>query len=95
MPQPKGKTGNPSGRPRGTKNKVTAELKERIKTFLDNNFENVTAAFNELEADKKVLLYEKFLGYVVPKQRDDNVNISISKLSDSEIDQLLTRLIQK
>jgi hypothetical protein len=96
MPPPKGsKSNNPNGRPKGKGNRITEELKERIKSFLDANFESVTDSFKELEPEKKVLLYEKFLGYCVPRQKEDNVNISISKLSDSEIDQLLTRLIQK
>jgi hypothetical protein len=94
MPQPKGKTGNPAGRPKGTKNKVTAELKERIKTFLDANFESVTGSFNELDAEKKILLYEKFLGYVVPKVKENDYRISFSKLNDEEVTNLLTRLIQ-
>ncbi len=95
MPQPKGCTGNPAGRPKGTKNKVTAELKERIKTFLDANFEAVTESFKELDAEKRILLYEKFLGYVVPKVKENDYRISISKLSDEEVDQLLNRFLKE
>lgn len=95
MPQPKGKTGNPAGRPKGTKNKITAELKDRIKSFLDNNFETVTDSFKELDAEKRILLYEKFLGYVVPKVKENDYRISISKLSDEEVDQLLNRFLKE
>ncbi len=29
------------GRTKGTKNKVNAQIKDRIKNFIDNNFDNV------------------------------------------------------
>ena len=95
MPQKKGHTGNPAGRPLGSKNRITAELKDRIKIFLDSNFEAVTESFKELDAEKKVLLYEKFLSYVVPKVKENDYRISISKLSDEEVDQLLNRFLKE
>jgi hypothetical protein len=34
----KGQSGNPKGKPRGTKSKLTEEIRQRIKTFIDNNW---------------------------------------------------------
>lgn len=35
MAQPKGKTGNPSGRPKGTPNKSTMEFKEAVNNLIN------------------------------------------------------------
>lgn len=94
MALPKGISGNPKGRPKGKPNKVTAELKERIKEFLDDNFLTVTKGFKNLDDEKKLLIFEKFLSYVTPKQSQGSMNLNISKMSDDEINQLLNRLIK-
>ena len=39
MGLPKKRTNNPKGRPAGSENKITGELRERIKNFLEGNFE--------------------------------------------------------
>jgi hypothetical protein len=58
------------GRKPGSSNKVQAELRERIKDFLDNNFDNIQKDYLTLEAEKRVLFYEKLLNYVISKKTD-------------------------
>jgi hypothetical protein len=65
----KSKTNNPNGRPKGTPNKVTGELRARIADFLDENFEVVKVEFQKLEGEKKIQYYIKLIEYVLPKNR--------------------------
>ncbi|HEY5591827.1 MAG TPA: DUF5681 domain-containing protein [Paludibacter sp.] len=93
MGQHKGQTGNPNGRPKGQPNKATAELRERIKNFLDGNFESVQSDFQNLEPVQKLAFYEKLIKYVIPVQNSNELKLDFEKMSDSELDQIINRLI--
>jgi chemotaxis regulatin CheY-phosphate phosphatase CheZ len=62
-------TNNPNGRPKGTPNKITGELRANIQTFLDANFETIIQAFETLDARDKLNYFVKLLEYAIPKQR--------------------------
>lgn len=63
----KGKTNNPQGRPAGTPNKATADLRERIKSFIDNNFENLTADIRAIDSpEKRARVTIELLKYILP-----------------------------
>jgi len=68
---PKGKTNNPHGKPKGTKNKLTSDLKDRMTTFLEGNFDKFTQDMNSIE-DKglRSKLYIEAYKMVVPKPKD-------------------------
>ena len=63
----KGESGNPTGRPPGTVNKVNQEIRERINDFLDNNFELIQNDLLELESKERVKFYIELLQYSLPK----------------------------
>lgn len=91
----KGKTNNPNGRPRGVPNKMTGELRERMKNFLDGNFKLIEKDFKKLSSEKRIELYERYLKYCLPTLASTEVSLNIEKLSDAELDQMLNRLINK
>lgn len=69
MGQPKGKSGNPKGRPKGTPNKVTTTLKEWITELINDNREQFEKDFQQLSARDRLLIVERLLPYVIPKQQ--------------------------
>jgi len=85
---------NLKGRPKGRTNKVTAELRERIKNFLDGNFETVQDDFHKLDPVQKLSFYEKLIKYIIPVQNSNELKFNFEKMSDSELDQIINRLIK-
>ena len=66
----KGAILNPKGRPKGTPNKTTAELKELIKTFVENEIEEAENLLIELTPKERLDILCKLLPYVLPKQTE-------------------------
>ena len=89
----KGKTNNPNGRPKGSPNKLTSDLKNRIAQIVENGFENVESDLEALEAKDRVNAYLKFLEYLLPKQRE--TKIDVSSLSDDEVEELLNKALNR
>jgi hypothetical protein len=78
----KGTTNNPAGRPAGTPNKVTQELRERIKNFLEDNWPQIEQDFSALDPEKRFLLFEKLLQYAVPRLQSTEISFEGSGDSD-------------
>ena len=59
---------NRAGRPKGSANKTTSELKQAIAAFTSNNADKIDAWINEVDDPAKRLdLYFKALEYTMPK----------------------------
>ena len=71
------------GRGAGVPNRITAELRERIKKFLEDNWETIEADFAALDPKDKFLLYEKLLSYALPKLA--STEISFEEKADSDL----------
>lgn len=70
--RPKGipKTG---GRKKGTSNKVTLDMREKMKAIIDGEIENIQPALDKVRKDNPVQyvgLVEKLMAYVMPKKKD-------------------------
>ncbi len=59
-------TNNPNGRPKGIPNKSTAEIREMIKVFISQNLNDLQQHYNGLDADRKLLFFDKMLKHVLP-----------------------------
>lgn len=91
MPR-KGETNNPAGRPKGTPNKITGELRISIKMFLEKKWPKIEANFNKLEPYQQVQFFEKLMPYVVPRLRESDLKIDFTKLSDQELTKVVESL---
>jgi hypothetical protein len=100
MPFEKGNSGNPAGRPQGTRNKTTEELRNTIQAFIENNIESMQANFDQLEPKEKLMFIEKMLGYSIPKLQSLKIDelpnketTSIITLTDEQFKQAMNELI--
>jgi len=62
-----GMTNNPAGRPKGSENKTTREMRSLITDFLSNNWEAIQDDFDSLTPKDRLTFYEKLLQYGLPK----------------------------
>ena len=79
----KGKTNNPNGRPKGVPNKTTTDLRQWINNFIDDNREQIQNDWKELDPKERILLFEKFLKYILPTLQATTVTgeIGIAEIS--------------
>jgi hypothetical protein len=70
MGQRKGQTGNPNGRPTGTPNKVTSNLREFVKRLIDDNAETISADLAAMDAKDRMQVFIKLIEYIIPKKRE-------------------------
>jgi ribosome-binding ATPase YchF (GTP1/OBG family) len=93
----KGTSGNPDGRRKGAANKVTTELRERIKDFLEGQWDKIERDFNTLEAKDRVALFERLLQYILPRMSsvDLDADIDMKLLSEEALDGLAERILTK
>ncbi len=71
MAQPKGSTGNPNGRPKGSPNKSTAQAREAIAAFVDGNADRLNKWLDQIESEDgskdAFNCFTSLLEYHVPK----------------------------
>jgi hypothetical protein len=82
------------GRKRGRPNKITTDLRECIKAFLEKNWPLVQSKFEKLEPKDQLLFLERLLQYSIPKMQSVSMNLKgdIKEMTEQEIDQELERL---
>lgn len=85
---------NREGRPKNSKNRVNDEIRTRINTFLDENFEIIQSDIKDLEPRERVRFYIELLQYGVPKlkQTELKTGFDFDNLTDNEITALFNRV---
>lgn len=64
----KGQTNNPDGRPKGSQNKISGEVKMVLKSIVDQELEKLPERLNTLDDKERIEVLTKLLPYVLPKQ---------------------------
>ena len=87
-------TNNPAGKPKGTVNKTSAAIRERITAFLEANFDQAQKHFQspELSVKDKLKFYTDLLPYAVPKLQSSTLEVSFDSLSDEQLDAIIENL---
>lgn len=92
MPFKKGSSGNVAGKPKGAKNKTGLQLRESINDFLAENFNKIVEDFGQLPPKDRTKLYCDLLQYGLPKLQAISTDISIEKLPDEQLDEIIEKL---
>lgn len=81
----KGHTNNPNGRPKGVPSKITKEVRESIKQFVEDNIAGLQDDCDMLDPKERLHFLEKLLSYILPKPQtidltDDRKNTIIAPI---------------
>jgi hypothetical protein len=67
----KGTTNNPNGRPPGTKNRSTSEMKKFLFRFLKKNRKKMQEDWEKLTPYQRIQMTDRFMVYVLPKVNEE------------------------
>lgn len=95
MPFEKGNSGNPDGRPKGTNNKLSKQLRETINGFLETKFESVIEDFEKLTPKERLKFYCELLQYGLPKLQAVQMENDFENLSDEQLNFIINELLKK
>lgn len=88
----KGVSGNPDGRPKGSPNKTTGQLREAITNFLEQGFDQVVKDFKVLEPKDRIKVYTDLLQYGLPRLQAVSNSLKFEDLTDEQLDEIINRL---
>ena len=92
MPFKKGTSGNIAGKPKGTTNKASNQLRELISGFLEDRFQDVVNDFKKLSPKERVKSYTDLLQFAVPKLQNTSLDVDFERLDEDQLDEIIERL---
>jgi hypothetical protein len=78
-----GVSGNPNGRPKGSRNKITVVLQDKISDFLSNNIESIQQEYDQLSPNEKLKFLANILPYVMPKMKEAEEPVRVLEKGDT------------
>lgn len=94
MPQPKGKTGNPNGRPKGSINKSTQIIRMAYAELLEKNLKKMQKDLDSIEKpEMRLKILIEMSKYVVPAL--SSVNIDASEEAKSTFEDKFRKLAEE
>lgn len=92
MARPKG-TPKTGGRKKGTPNRTTKVMRQWLTNFVRKNRRTMQSDLDALEPKDRLIILEKLMGYVIPKQQA--VKAEISSLTDDEIISVVDNILNE
>ena len=88
----KGKSGNPTGRPKGTRNNATYEVKELVISVLKKDYTaaKISQDIKKLDAGQRLNFFFKLARLILPREQD--FRIDYNKLSEDDIDLIINKI---
>lgn len=74
------------GRAKGTPNKTTTDLKDWVFRLLQRNLKQIEKDLKELDAKERLILFEKLLRYVLPRQQAVTADVALG-FDEKEVEQ--------
>lgn len=84
--------GRLGGRAKGTPNKVSATAKEWLSALIDKNRRQIERDIKQLDPKERLIILEKLMQYVIPKQQAVSTTINLDRLTDEQLDTIINEL---
>ncbi len=93
----KGQSGNPHGRPRGSRDKLKGALLDQLRAVVEKNLPRLGADLDELKPLDRVKAVTNLLAFLLPKATfDDYLEAeALGRLLDTASDEAITRIAAK
>lgn len=69
----------------GSKNRLTAEIKQRISDALNSTIENLDKDLNDLPTKERLEIFTRLLPYILPKLKETDINLVNDNQNPNEI----------
>ena len=92
-----GTTNNIAGRPKGSPNVITANLRELITSIVEKHFslESVEIDLKELTPKDRLTFLSRLLDFVLPRMRAAEIKIENEILKDEQLDEIFGQILNK
>lgn len=95
MPFNKGESGNKAGKPRGSLNRTTIDLRLWINSFIEDNKDQIIEDWKSLEPKDRIQMFEKLLKYALPTLQATSLDLGFDNLTETQLDYIINQLIEK
>lgn len=92
MPIPKGITNNPNGRPKGSQNKATGDLRQWLTDFVLGQREQILQDWQSLAPKDRIIMFEKLMRFVLPTLQATTLQTDFERLTDMQLDDIINEL---
>jgi hypothetical protein len=70
---------------KGTPNRLTSEIKQRISDALNSTIENLDKDLNDLPTKERLEIFTRLLPYILPKLKETDINLVNDNQNPNEI----------
>ena len=88
---------NRKGRPKGSRNIVTDDIRANISAFIAHNWPSIQQSYEKLDADKQLIFFEKLLRYSVAPLQSINLQAEmrteLETLSESQVVEVARKIL--